>query len=623
MNIAIAEKEQFAEGFNLLRPGNEFIQPLSSALTSVEKVFNSMISTLQSGFLLKNFEHKEDVRVQKEIAAEGGLIPPDMSGVNGLIPHLDALSKILGSLNIGGSGGMGLGGLVGLAATAGLAYWAYNEFTDHDDKPEAPKTEQQNVQPSATPVNNENQSPRDLTPDETVRVPRQNAQSRPDTRQAKPASKPEEKPKTFSWGNITKTLMESPLGFPLAVGGAVGGAVSNAVGNFVSKRVNVSSEKGKNMLTIYNAYRRAGLTEEGAKTMVAQINRENSFNERYLFGTHIDDKNGKVNGGFLSWQGDRGVALMNYLRSKGLVDNNGKIKRSQEALEAQVEFSMMELRNNSQYRRSLQVLTDPKLKYQQIESVVGDNYIRWARNNPKYRESGYKNQQAGLDAINSLLQQERNKPWYGDAAPTNPAWGAQIVGGGTVPVNNMIIGDKFGMRFHPLQLKWKMHNGVDIRAATGTPVKAFRDGKIVQSSYAGGAGNMVVVDHGNGLQSRYMHLSRFTVKPGDSVTAGQVIALSGATGGVTGPHLHFEIWRNGKPVDPKPYLTAPKPRNPGAAVNSASQEVRVKRKLSNGRTVNILVQKPANSSNIIVPVPRVNNTRGPMNNSRNMYLQHF
>ncbi len=104
------------------------------------------------------------------------------------------------------------------------------------------------------------------------------------------------------------------------------------------------------------------------------------------------------------------------------------------------------------------------------------------------------------------------------------------------------------------------HEGVDIKAATGTPVRAAGPGKVIDATdnYSLGKnwGNVVVVDHGHGLVTRYAHLDSFIVKKGDKVKAGDVIGAVGATGKVTGPHLHFEVIKDGETIDPTPVVAA-------------------------------------------------------------------
>lgn len=117
------------------------------------------------------------------------------------------------------------------------------------------------------------------------------------------------------------------------------------------------------------------------------------------------------------------------------------------------------------------------------------------------------------------------------------------------PVNGRITSG-FGMRFHPVLRRSRMHAGVDFGAPTGTPIRASAAGTVVQARYMGGYGNTVVIDHGGGFATLYGHCSRLFVRTGQRVTQGQVIAAVGSTGISTGPHLHFEIRINGRPVNP-------------------------------------------------------------------------
>jgi murein DD-endopeptidase MepM/ murein hydrolase activator NlpD len=112
------------------------------------------------------------------------------------------------------------------------------------------------------------------------------------------------------------------------------------------------------------------------------------------------------------------------------------------------------------------------------------------------------------------------------------------------------IGSGFGMRNHPIQQVYKMHSGVDIGAPYGTPIHAGGDGLVVLASWNGGYGKAVMIDHGGGVMTLYGHCSSFAVSVGDIVRAGQTIAYVGSTGLSTGPHVHFEVRVDGKPVDP-------------------------------------------------------------------------
>jgi murein DD-endopeptidase MepM/ murein hydrolase activator NlpD len=114
------------------------------------------------------------------------------------------------------------------------------------------------------------------------------------------------------------------------------------------------------------------------------------------------------------------------------------------------------------------------------------------------------------------------------------------------------ISSTFGFRRHPIAGYRKMHQGMDFAAGTGTPVIAPADGVVVEARRWGGYGNWLRIRHANGLESGYGHLSRYGsgIRAGQRVRQGQVVAYVGSTGASTGPHLHYEIWRNGQRINP-------------------------------------------------------------------------
>jgi murein DD-endopeptidase MepM/ murein hydrolase activator NlpD len=99
-----------------------------------------------------------------------------------------------------------------------------------------------------------------------------------------------------------------------------------------------------------------------------------------------------------------------------------------------------------------------------------------------------------------------------------------------------------------------MHEGIDIACAAGTPNRAAAAGTVIYAGWMGGYGNLVVIDHGNGLSTAYGHASALAVSVGQTVSQGQTVSYVGATGHATGPHLHFEVRVNGTAVDPLAYL---------------------------------------------------------------------
>jgi murein DD-endopeptidase MepM/ murein hydrolase activator NlpD len=135
-------------------------------------------------------------------------------------------------------------------------------------------------------------------------------------------------------------------------------------------------------------------------------------------------------------------------------------------------------------------------------------------------------------------------------------------GGGAPPSNggpfqwpcNGSVGSGFGYRVHPITGASRMHTGVDMSCGNGTPIGAAGAGVVQAAGWQGGYGNAVVIDHGNGLATLYGHQSSLAVSVGQSVSAGQTIGYVGSTGFSTGPHLHWEVWVNGTPVDPMGYV---------------------------------------------------------------------
>lgn len=119
---------------------------------------------------------------------------------------------------------------------------------------------------------------------------------------------------------------------------------------------------------------------------------------------------------------------------------------------------------------------------------------------------------------------------------------------------NAKINSKYGIRFHPILKKRKMHTGVDFAAAYGTPIRATENGVVLFSSNKGNYGNTIIVKHIGGFASLYAHASKLYKQVGDIVLRGDVIAAVGSTGMSTGNHLHFELFYNGERVNPEHYI---------------------------------------------------------------------
>lgn len=137
--------------------------------------------------------------------------------------------------------------------------------------------------------------------------------------------------------------------------------------------------------------------------------------------------------------------------------------------------------------------------------------------------------------------------------PARPAWRLMIARP-PAHVANVVVTSGVGMRMNPVLGRTMFHAGADLAAATGSPVRATADGGVARAGWAGGYGLLVTVRHGNGYETRYGHLSRVLVTPGEPVRRGQLLGYVGSTGRSTGPHLHYEIRRDGAVLDPLPYM---------------------------------------------------------------------
>jgi len=166
----------------------------------------------------------------------------------------------------------------------------------------------------------------------------------------------------------------------------------------------------------------------------------------------------------------------------------------------------------------------------QVEaSGIGGPYIR--ANDPSAFDASIDELDAALTQLDTVRESALSMP------VSVPAPGAQIT-------------SRYGKRKDPFLGRLAFHSGIDFRTRTGTPVRASGSGTVVRAGRAGGYGNMVEIDHGHGLTTRYAHLSKILVKKGERVVAGATIAKSGNSGRSTGPHLHYEIRRNGKAINP-------------------------------------------------------------------------
>ena len=123
-----------------------------------------------------------------------------------------------------------------------------------------------------------------------------------------------------------------------------------------------------------------------------------------------------------------------------------------------------------------------------------------------------------------------------------------------IPAAAKYITSGFGYRSDPFVGQAAFHAGIDFKGPIGAPIFSAANGKVAFVGRRPGYGNSIDIDHGNGLHTRYAHMSAFRARAGQLVTAGQVIGAVGSTGRSTGPHLHFEVRLHGQPVNPRPFL---------------------------------------------------------------------
>jgi murein DD-endopeptidase MepM/ murein hydrolase activator NlpD len=128
----------------------------------------------------------------------------------------------------------------------------------------------------------------------------------------------------------------------------------------------------------------------------------------------------------------------------------------------------------------------------------------------------------------------------------------------TAPVDSFWVSSNFGKRRDPYNGKWAMHEGLDLAATAGSPVRATAPGRVTFAGTKSGYGRMVVIDHGYGLTTRYAHLRSVSVRTGEQVEHRATVGALGSSGRSTGPHVHYEVRFDGAPLDPANFLEAGK-----------------------------------------------------------------
>ena len=224
-----------------------------------------------------------------------------------------------------------------------------------------------------------------------------------------------------------------------------------------------------------------------------------------------------------------------------------KVQEQQTALEE--EYAKLEDLQNDLIAKQMNVESLKASKESEISSISGE----LEQTNQKLAEL-----QA---AAEEAARKQKEKEAAAAAAKKNNNSGS--AGGAVVSGNGMFthpcpgysrISSTFGYRNAPLAGASTNHKGVDFAASTGTPIYAAAAGTVTSAGYSGKAGNLIIINHGNGLLTYYMHCNTIFVSAGQKVSKGQNIGQVGTTGNSTGPHLHFQVMNNGTPVNPMNYL---------------------------------------------------------------------
>ena len=235
--------------------------------------------------------------------------------------------------------------------------------------------------------------------------------------------------------------------------------------------------------------------------------------------------------------------LSSYLRMTWKVNNYNSLRQEVDTLRNRYQALQRESNQKSEQLASLQMLANEvQVAYGIKQKPEGPSDISAeGKLTPSYRET-----LAEYDFLKSasisMLHRGFVKQWQRNIRPS--LW----------PVSGRLL-SSYGSRTDPFSGDGAFHTGVDLSASTGTPVRAGGDGVVAHAEWSGRYGKLVVIDHGNGMQTWYAHMSRFDVVPGQDIRLGQQIGLSGGTGRVTSPHLHYEVRMGGTPVNPYPYLT--------------------------------------------------------------------
>lgn len=290
--------------------------------------------------------------------------------------------------------------------------------------------------------------------------------------------------------------------------------------------------------------------------------------ERYLARVRAMEENGKFN--YLEVIFGAG-SISEFL---SLVDDISSIMQADKELEQSYRDAVSELETvKAEYEQAQLDLKERKAELVQLsdqlqrdideadgiivslQSDIGANSALLAQLNAQHEEL----EKQISDKVKELQQQNKPKPEPGGSSGGGTSGGGSGTGTGSLiwPSYCLYITSRQGPRVDPVTGEiGRGHGGTDIGASYGSAIYAADGGTVIKSGYEeGGYGNYIMIDHGNGMQTLYAHMSAKSVSVGDKVSQGQTIGLVGSTGRSTGPHLHYELYVNGSRVDPQSYYS--------------------------------------------------------------------
>lgn len=234
--------------------------------------------------------------------------------------------------------------------------------------------------------------------------------------------------------------------------------------------------------------------------------------------------------------------LTNLDMVKKIVNHDVELLKEMEAQKAIIEEEKMTLENQKKQLVSLKASVEEKQEKLVVSRGEQEKYRKDLAQNKVELEKMLDQNKKDADNLTNKLRSLQSSSAYVGGVLQWPTPGYTNI---TSP---------FGNRIHPILKTKKFHTGIDIGAPNGKNVIAAGAGKVITAGTLGSYGKAVIIDHGGGIMTLYAHNSKLLVSNGDTVSSGQVIALIGSTGASTGPHLHFEVRKNGQYVDPIPYL---------------------------------------------------------------------